>query len=229
MRQRWRGEAYSAVRFGRLDLHAVIRAVVNAAPAVLGDGRQRAVGTAVHLVMAHERQLEEIDIGAALDVLLHRRVFPVDDDRRYRLGFPRQARFSHLAAVQAARHAECDLGLALGNLAIEHKREVAHLAVQIERPIEDRDGKLFLRAQVLDDRRRVIMRRIDGLADVNDFVRNLTAALVEKRAQALRHGVSRGLMDQTVSPRRLPRTRRLRVVRTWFIRHPSMPFVPTLW
>ena len=180
---------------GRFDLHAVVRAVVDTALAIFGDGRQRAIGTAIHLVVAHERQLIQIDIGAALHVVLYRRVFFVDDDRRDRIGFSFQTRFGHLAARQRARHTEGDLGFSLGDFAVEHKRKVAHCAVEIERLIENRDGKFFLRAEMLDDRRGIIMRRVDGLADMNHFVRNLAAAFFEKRAQALRHGIPEALKN----------------------------------
>jgi hypothetical protein len=63
----------------------------------------------------------------------------------------------------------------------------AGLSVQIERLIEYKNGEFFLGPEMFDDRRHVIMGRIYFLADVNDFVGNLSAAVLQKCSQAFRH------------------------------------------
>jgi len=171
----------------RFDLHAVIGTVVDAALPILGDRRQRAVWTAVHLIVAHKRQLVQVNVAAALDDPFHGRIFLIDDNRRDRLCFARQTSLGHVAACHLAREIESDLGFSLGDFAVEHELELTHLAVEIERPVEDSDGKFLLRAEVLDNRSGVIMGRIDRLGNMDDFVGNLSAALFEKRAQALGH------------------------------------------
>ncbi len=79
--------------------------------------------------MAHERQLIQIDVAAALDYLLYRRVFLSDNDRRDRRRFAREASFGHVAARHLAREIESDLGFSLGDFAVEDKLELAYFAV----------------------------------------------------------------------------------------------------
>src|SRR5258708_30737770 len=64
------------------------------------------------------------------------------------------------------------------------------------------DGKFVVRAEVLDDRSGVIVRRVDRLRDMNDFVGNLSSALFEKRAEALGHWTSEKTMEGISARRR---------------------------
>src|SRR5262250_1835232 len=57
----------------RFDFHAVIGTVIYAALGVLADSGHGHVGTAVHLVMPHDRKVIEIDIISYFDVFFDRR------------------------------------------------------------------------------------------------------------------------------------------------------------
>ncbi len=58
----------------RFNFHAVVREVVDPRLAVFGDGRENDIRTAIHFVMAHDRDLVKIDFIADHGVLFDRRV-----------------------------------------------------------------------------------------------------------------------------------------------------------
>ncbi len=183
-----------------LHLHAVVRDVVDAALTVFGDRGEDDIRAAVHVVVAHHRQLEEVDVFPRLDDLFYRRLLGVDDRRRDPALFALEADLGHLRPARLLRHAERDLGFALRDLAVHHELEVAaRLAVQVQGFVEDENGEFLLRAEVLDDRGHVVMGGIDFLADVHDLVRDLAPAILQKSAQALGHEIPPGTSEKMLT------------------------------
>ena len=63
------------------------------------------------------------------------------------------------------------------------------LPFKIQRLIEDDNRKLLLRAEMLNDRGDVVVRRIYLFGDVNHFTGKLPLAVFNKGPQTLRHVV----------------------------------------
>ena len=188
----------------RFHLHAMIRKIVDPALSVLGNSRENDIGTAIHFMVSHDRNLVEIDVLAGPDVFLDRRLLLIDDHRREPMLFHFQAGLCHLRPCRFLGQTQRDLGFALRNLAVHRQFDITDPLVEVQRLVEDDDGEFLLRAEVLDDRGNVIVGRIDFLGDVNDFVRDFPKAIVDKTPQTLRHVLHEFLQ---ISIRHSPRRR----------------------
>ena len=78
-----------------------------------------------------------------------------------------------------SRHSQSDLRFPLRDFAVHRQLDRPDFAVKIQRLIEDDNGKLLLRAKMLDDRGDVVVRRIDLFGDVNHFTGELPLAVFE--------------------------------------------------
>ena len=86
--------------------------------------------------------------------------------------FHLQTLFRHLRTGRIARHAQSDLGFALGDFAVHRQLDGTDLAVKVQRLVENDDRKFLLRAQMLDYRRDVVIGRIDFFGDVDHLPGN---------------------------------------------------------
>lgn len=82
----------------RFDLHAVIGTIIDTALGIFADGGQRHVGPAVHLVMAHDRKLVQINVLSHFDVFFNRRRLCIDDNGRNTMLLHLQTGLGHLRA-----------------------------------------------------------------------------------------------------------------------------------
>ena len=180
-----RGVQRGALR--RLDLHAMVRAVVDAGSALLGDGGHDDVGAAVHVMVPHHRDLVDVHVLAGLGVLHDRRLVVLDDHRLDAVLLALQADVGHDLPARVLVEPERHLGLALGDLAVHGQLDVRRLPMKVQRIVEDQDGEFPQLIQVLDERAHVVVRRVHLLGYVDHLVGNLPTAVFQKRSQALGH------------------------------------------